>query len=229
MIPKIIHYVWFGGEKPQSVLDNIESWKLYCPDYEIREWNETNCEIYDCAFLNEARAVGKYGFVSDVIRLFVLCKYGGIYLDTDVRLLSTMDPFLCCPSFIGKELPFRLSSAVIGSQPNISWIQDFLKTYLVRGRHFIDRFGNLDLTVNTILLTDFLNCTWHKYKYELVVFPEDYFCCKSYFTKEITVTKNSVAIHDFSCSWRINKGECLLFERFRNAIIRLEISIKSIL
>ena len=88
MIPKIIHYCWFGrGEKPELAKKCIASWKKFCPDFEIREWNEDNCDYLAMPFMAEAYAAKKYAFVSDVMRLAVLEQYGGVYFDTDVEVL----------------------------------------------------------------------------------------------------------------------------------------------
>lgn len=224
MIPKIIHFVWFGGEKPKEVLDCIDSWKKCCPDYEIREWNEQNCSFCNCDFLKEALALRKFAFASDVIRLAVLSRFGGIYLDTDVRLLRSFEAFLGNKSFIGLETPFRVSTAVIGSEPNVAWVSEFLgQTYSMKGKHFINKDGSLDLVPNTAKLSEFLNCTWHKHSRSISIYPEDFFCCKSFFTGEIKTTENSVAIHDFACTWKPTKEETIEF-RLKNLWIRISIS-----
>ena len=95
MIPKKIHYFWFGGnEKPKSVVKCIDSWKKYCPDYEINEWNETNFDVHCMPFVEQAYEAKKYAFVSDVARLIVVYEQGGIYMDTDVEVLKPLDDLL---------------------------------------------------------------------------------------------------------------------------------------
>lgn len=221
MIPKIIHYVWFGGEKPETVKRQIESWRIVCPEYEIIEWNEKNCEEFNCDFLQESLAVKKYAFASDVIRMAVLLKYGGIYLDTDVCLLKSFNNFLHCTSFIGLETPFEVSTAVIGSCPGVLWVEDFLlKNYMTKGIHFISKDGNLDMEPNTRKLSCFFNNTWHKYSKDVTIYPVDYFCCKSYFTGIISTTENSVAIHNFLKSWQPG-GRTTILDRLKNCIIRI--------
>ena len=104
MIPKIIHYCWFGrGEKPDSVKKCSASWRRFCPDFEIREWNEDNCDCRTVPFMAEAYAAKKYAFVSDVIRLIVLEQYGGVYFDTDVEVVRDITPLLVGEGFIGFE------------------------------------------------------------------------------------------------------------------------------
>ena len=95
MIPKIIHYCWFGGNpKPQILLNCIESWKKFCPDYEIIEWNESNFDVNFCAYSTRAYEAKKWAFVSDIARIKIIYDYGGIYLDTDVLLKNSLDNLL---------------------------------------------------------------------------------------------------------------------------------------
>lgn len=95
MIPKVIHYCWFGhNEKPELVKRCIESWKKYLPDYEIKEWNEENFDINLCDYVRQAYDEGKWAFVSDVARLWIIYNEGGIYLDTDVELHKNLDELL---------------------------------------------------------------------------------------------------------------------------------------
>ena len=103
-IPKIIHYCWVGGSpKPQSVLYCIESWKRNCPDYEIREWNETNYDFTKNKYMQQAYEAQKWGFVPDYARLDIIYEYGGIYLDTDVEMVRNFDELLSRSSFFGFE------------------------------------------------------------------------------------------------------------------------------
>ena len=104
IIPKIIHYCWFGGKEKSKFLQNcIASWKEFCPDYEIIEWNEDNYDVSRHAYTEEAYKNGKYGFVTDVARLDILYEHGGLYLDTDVTLLKNIDDLLYQQGFIATE------------------------------------------------------------------------------------------------------------------------------
>ena len=95
MIPKVIHYCWFGGNtKNEMVLKCMESWKKYCPDYKVVEWNEDNFDVNMCRFTKEAYESKKWAFVSDVARLHILYNYGGVYLDTDIELKENIDEWL---------------------------------------------------------------------------------------------------------------------------------------
>ena len=104
MIPKIIHYCWFGPNKLNNTAINcIKSWKKNLPDYQIKLWNEKNVNL-DIPFVNKAYAANKYAFVSDYIRLWAIYNEGGIYLDTDMLVLKSLDPFLNYSCFLGKLL-----------------------------------------------------------------------------------------------------------------------------
>ncbi|HBI93590.1 MAG TPA: glycosyl transferase [Terrisporobacter glycolicus] len=104
MIPKIIHYCWFGrGAKPKLAKKCIESWKKYCPDYRIIEWNEDNFEVEKYPYAKYCLEHGKWAFLSDFVRLKVVCEHGGIYFDTDVELTRKIDELLIHEAFYGFE------------------------------------------------------------------------------------------------------------------------------
>ncbi len=104
MIPKVIHYCWFGGgEKSRLMKKCIKSWKKYCPDYEIIEWNEDNFDVNGIEFTKGAYNAKKWAFVTDYARLDIIYKHGGIYLDTDVELLKPLDELLKYKGFFGFE------------------------------------------------------------------------------------------------------------------------------
>ena len=106
MIPKVIHYCWFGhGEKPELARKCIASWKKFCPDYEIIEWNEGNFDVKQNGYTQMCYEEKKYAFLSDYVRLLVVAEYGGIYFDTDVELLKSLDQLLDHEAFFGFETP----------------------------------------------------------------------------------------------------------------------------
>ena len=104
MIPKTIHYCWFGKNPlPEIAVKCINSWKNFFPDYEIKEWNEDNFDLTSCDYCKEAYAVKKWAFVSDYARFKILYEYGGIYFDTDVEVIKNMEDIIKKGAFIGRE------------------------------------------------------------------------------------------------------------------------------
>jgi mannosyltransferase OCH1-like enzyme len=130
MIPKKIHYIWFGrGEKNDRVKHCIESWKKFLPDYEIVEWNEDNFDINFNDFTRKAYEEKKWAYVSDVARLWVLYNEGGIYMDTDVEIYKPLDEFLDNEGFTGFECVPHLSTATIGAEKGNPVIKLILEYY----------------------------------------------------------------------------------------------------
>lgn len=152
MIEKIIHYIWIGEkEKPQFILDCIQSWREKLPDYEIKEWNNENCKeiLENNIYAKEAYEAKKYAYASDVIRLHILYEFGGIYLDTDVEVKESFDEFLALDFFAGHE-SYRgnnkdntlIGSAIIGASAKNEIIKAFMQDY--ENAHFILENGKFD-------------------------------------------------------------------------------------
>lgn len=208
MIPKIIHYCWFGGNKlPVSIKQYIETWEKYCPEFEIKEWNENNFDVTQNEYCKEAFENGKWAFVSDYVRLSVLYKYGGIYLDTDVEILKSLESLLENDFFMGMESENDISTAVIGAEKECCLIKSFLSIY--DNIHFIDIKRNIDYTTNVDRISRFIE---EEYKVKLknkffslkdkcIIYPVEYFCAKNIHTGKIFITKNTYTIHHFSGSW----------------------------
>lgn len=137
IIPKIIHYCWFGGnEKPAVVKKCIESWKKVCPNWEIREWNEENFDVNVVPYMKEAYDVKKWAFVSDIARLLVIYQYGGVYLDTDVELLESIDVWTEKDAFFIFESNRNIASGLgFGAEKGHKAIKAMLNYY--EGKHFI--------------------------------------------------------------------------------------------
>lgn len=129
-IPKILHYCWFGNNpKSQVFQDCLASWKAFCPDFEIKEWNESNTTQFSNAFYRNALRKKKYAFVADYIRAKVLFEEGGVYLDTDMLLLKPIDSLLKYNFFIGEEVKNRVNFALFGSIPKHCFLAQMLKFY----------------------------------------------------------------------------------------------------
>lgn len=207
MIPKVIHYCWFGGkEKPKDVLSFIASWKKYCPDYTIREWNESNFDIHCCPYVEQAYQYEKWAFVSDVARLYALYIEGGIYLDTDVEVVRSLDCLLQNKGFLGFEGSRWIATNIIGVESNNVIIKQFLEHYYKRS--FIRENGSLDMTTNVEELTKLLQKTCGlalngsmQQLDSFMVYPSDYFSPYDYIQGRINKTSNTYTVHWFSQSW----------------------------
>lgn len=143
MIPKKIHYCWFGrSEKPKLVKKCIESWKKYCPDYEIIEWNEDNFDLNKNEYVKYCYANRKWAYLSDYVRLNVVAEYGGIYFDTDVEVVKSFDDLLCYDAFYGFENEQYVASGLgFGSVAQHKTILAMLEEY-----HKLEFDENGDLT-----------------------------------------------------------------------------------
>lgn len=206
MIPKKIHYCWFGrGKMPELAVKCIESWKKYLPEYEIKEWNEDNFYLDAYPYVREAYDNRKFAFVTDVVRLYALYHEGGIYMDTDVEVLKPLDDFLKYEAVSGFESDTQIPTGLMACREGHPLFKELLNEY--EGLHFIKQDGSLDYTTNVLRITN--TCM----KYGLVLnnqlqtvggftlFPKDYFCPKSYVDGTIYVTENTVTIHHFAGSW----------------------------
>lgn len=208
MIPKIIHYCWFGGkEKPEDVKQYISSWKKHCPDYELKEWNESNFDIHENDYCKEAYAARKWAFVTDYVRLKVLYEEGGFYMDTDVEMVKSLDPLRVYDAVSGYESINHIQTGTLGACQGNEWIRMLLKDY--KHRHFLRENGLLDMTTNVQVIT---KLTTKKYNLRLngkevhfgqnmVILPFDYLCAKHWDTGEVSVTENTYTIHHFAGSW----------------------------
>ena len=182
MIPKIIHYCWFGrGEMPELAKKCITSWHEYMPDWEYKLWNEDCFDVNSVAYAKEAYEAKKYAFVSDYVRLEALHAEGGVYLDTDVEVFKSFEDLLHFDAFAGfegsKHLP--VGTCVMASKANGLWVDEMLGEY--KNRHFVKGDGSYDLTTNVQFITAKMceegfvtNGKEQEYK-DLHVFPVEYF------------------------------------------------------
>ena len=211
-IPKIIHYCWFGGKPlPEKDKKCIESWKAKCPGYKIIEWNERNYNVNKNSYMLEAYNEKKWGFVPDFARLDIIYTYGGIYLDTDVELLRSLDTLLDQHGFMGFESKNAVAPGlIIASEPNNKLIKNIIDN-VYKGRHFLRTDGTIDITASPKLVTDYLisvglECN-NKIQMidEFIIYPSEYFCPKDYITGEICITSNTYSIHHYNASWKNNR------------------------
>ncbi|MBR0445878.1 MAG: polysaccharide pyruvyl transferase family protein [Oscillospiraceae bacterium] len=211
-IPKIIHYCWVGDKpKPQSVLYCIESWKRYCPDYEIREWNETNYDFTKNEYMRQAYEAKKWGFVPDYARLDIVYEHGGIYLDTDVEMVRSFDELLDNRNFFGFELTdcddqFYVNCGhgfgAEAKDKTIKRLRDFYDTV-----SFINLDGSLNILPSPHYTTQVLRRmglrsenTDQRFP-EFTVYASDVLCPKNFRTGRLTKTARTVSIHHFTASW----------------------------
>lgn len=207
MIPKVIHYCWFGrGEMPQLAKDCIASWHKYMPDWEYKLWNEDNFDVDIIPYTKEAYEAKKYAFVSDYVRLWALEREGGLYMDVDFEVYKSFEDLSGYHAFAGfegsKYSPVMMG--VIASEPHGFWVSEQLNHY--QYRHFIKENGTLDLTTNVQFVTSKMrekgliqNGLEQDY-YDLHIFPVDYFCPKQT-TGEFFRTENTYCEHKGLNSW----------------------------
>lgn len=224
MIPKRIHYCWFGrGEKPKLAEKCIESWKKYCPDYEIIEWNEDNFDINCCTYVKEAYEQRKYAFVTDYVRLFAMYTHGGIYMDTDVEVVRSLDEFLDNHAFSGFESEIYIPTGIMASEKGFPLFKYLLSYY--DKNHFVNEDGSLNTTTNVCTITEMLTPRGFvpNGKFQIVdgfaLYPRDYFCPLEDSTGKMYKSKNTATIHWFNKSWipqnrRIRSKITKVFHRY---------------
>lgn len=207
VIPKKIHYCWFS-EKPMPLFlqECVQGWRELCPDYEIKEWNEKNYDVADIPYVEEAYKNGSYGFVADVARLDILYQYGGVYLDTDVTLLKSLDELLYQPAFVGVEKWGNINTGggcgAVAHHPMIREMLEYRKCF-----HFLQKDGSRDTATNGLYETiPFLR---HGMKVDntmqiingVTIYPSCVFHPYDYMSCEDSRTEATIAKHHFYGGW----------------------------
>lgn len=247
MIPKVIHYCWFGGNPlPESAKKCIASWRKYLPDYEIKEWNESNFDVNIIPYTAEAYKAKKYAFVSDYARFYILYKYGGLYFDTDVEVIRPMDdiiargPFMGCENEVKQSMKGPRDDAAalgvapglgLGVNPGLGLYKEILDIY--KDLHYILPNGNYSsetvVTITTrLLVRDGLKAINDIQEVDGVkIYPKEYFCPKDYSTGTLTITDKTKSIHHYDATWLpwyviLERKVCLLFHiRYRDILNRM--------
>lgn len=180
MIPKIIHYVWLGPkEKPEEVINCINTWKKYMPDYEIKEWNENNLDIKMFKYSEVAYDNKMWGFVADPLRIWLLYEYGGIYLDTDIEVYKSFNDLLDNRLFVGVEQPHYFSNATIGAEKGNELLKEIIEEY--KHKEFVLKEHWWDYETGPMIVTDVLSkyvdrdSMEYQVNDKLKVFPKKYF------------------------------------------------------
>lgn len=218
MIPKKIHYCWFGGNPlPPLALKCIESWKKYCPDYDIICWDESNFDVDCCDYVKEAYKAKKWAFVSDYARFKILYDHGGLYFDTDVEVIKNLDELVKNGAFMGNESKSGCSvnpGLCLASEAHSDLFNELLEAY--HTRHFLYEDGSFNQATVVDYTTEILKA--HGLKNEntiqriagITVYPQEYFCPLDYDTGKLTVTANTYSIHHYTASWHSKSEEYAL-------------------
>lgn len=227
MIPKIIHYCWFGGNPiPSEYKRYIETWKEYLPDYEIKEWNEKNFNVNCIPFVSEAYGVKKFAYVSDYARLKILYENGGVYFDTDVEVIRNMDDLMVKGPWMGiekhKSTPNDNDQVAVGLgfavEPYNPIIKEIMAFY--ENTHYIFPDGHMEQITIVPIVTNVLRKYGLPYRINepvkvkgITIYPWDYFCPQEGFQhNEIECTVNTYTIHHYSASW-MSKTDLLRMKR----------------
>lgn len=215
MIPKIIHYCWFGNNPiPKEYQKYIDSWHKFLPNYEIKEWNESNFDVNCIPFTKEAYCVCKYAYVSDYARLKVLYEHGGVYFDTDVEAIRNMDDLVDYGPWMGIEkhlntpdaedmVALGLGFAVEPHNPIIKEIMSFYEN-----THYIFPDGHCEQIPIVPITTNILKKYGLKAHCDspyncggITIYPWEYFCPMEFMSNKLEITKNTYTIHHYSATW----------------------------
>ena len=207
MIPKVIHYCWFGRNPlPESAIKCINSWRKYFPDFEIKEWNEDNFDVNIIPYTKEAYKAKKYAFVSDYARMWILYHFGGLYFDTDVEVIKSMDDIVERGPFMGIEVDANREEYQqvnpglgLGVNPGLGLYKEILDYYAPL--HFLYEDGSLNQVSSVKHTTNVLIKNGLKQKNELQqvsgvwIYPRDYFNPLDDNTGKLVITENTRSIH----------------------------------
>ena len=208
MIPKIIHYCWYGDKKISHKAEKcIASWNKYCPEYQIVKWDESNTDFQRNDALYEAYKNKRWAFVSDIVRLLAVYDMGGIYMDTDVEIIRSIDDLLDNHCYFGFENKYRINTGHgFGAQPGNQIIGDMIKEY--GNITFCDSKNRFKIIACSIINTQVLKRIGLQEEDRrqtllgaVEVYPSDYFCPQNYQTGKTECTPNTYSIHHYEGSW----------------------------
>lgn len=219
IIPKTIHYCWFGGKPlPDRYKYWMESWHKFCPDYRIIEWNESNYDVTKNKYMLQAYENQKWGFVPDYARLDIIYEHGGIYLDTDVELVASLDELLYQKGYAGFESERHVAFGLgFGAIPKLKIIKEMRDSY--NDMRFVREDGSLNMTASPVIQTAFLqsrglvsNGEYQRVD-DLTIYPEKVLCGKSSVTRRVKLLPYTKAIHHFDGSWLEEEERRDIFQR----------------
>lgn len=207
MIPKIIHYCWFGGAKmPAYAIKCIASWEKFFPGYEIKEWNEKNFDVNICDYVREAYMEKKWAFVSDYARFWILYNYGGIYFDTDVEVIKSFDDIIAKGSFMGLQSDVEVAPGLgLAANPGLGLYKDILDYY--NKQHFVVNAVNakqitvVEHTTSILRENGLKDVPGIQEIRGVYIYPKEFFNPMDHETGELLITKNTHSIHHYAASW----------------------------
>ncbi len=215
MIPKVIHYCWFGRKPlPKEACRCIDSWRRHCPEWEIRRWDEDNFDIDAVAYTREAASKGKWAFVSDYARFKILYDHGGVYLDTDVELIRPLDDIIARGPFMGFEkshVGVGVASGLgIGATSHHPVYKSIVDLY--SGLHFLDAEGRQNPGTVVYHITQLLIPLGLKLEDReqeiggITIYPHSYFNPLDDATGRLDIRPETVSIHHYAKTWCDNYG-----------------------
>ena len=205
-IPKVLHYCWFGHNPiPERYKEWMKSWKKYCPDYEIVEWNEDNYDVNQNEYMAEAYEAKKWGFVPDYARLDIIYKYGGIYLDTDVEIVCNLDELLHQKAFVGFQDEYAVSLGLgfgsIPKNPIFAQLRDDYNQiqFKINGKYNL--IASPKYQTERLILCGLEPNGKFQQLQDLNVYPKVFFSPMNHYNRKVMMNDNTFMIHHFDGSW----------------------------
>ena len=226
-IPHTIHYCWFGGKPlPASVRKYISSWRKFFPGWEIKEWNESNFDVNAIPYTAEAYKAGKFAFVSDYARFWILFHYGGVYFDTDVEVIKSMAEIVDAGAFMGREKASTVAPGLgIGTPDGHPFYKEMLDHYAAL--KFSTDANIVDITTSMLETEGLRESNSIQQCAGMTIYPVDYFCPIDYETRKLKITDNTRAIHHYAESWLPWRTRAInAIGRTFPALVRLCVRIK---
>lgn len=233
MIPKVIHYCWFGRNPlPASAKKCIDSWREFLPDYEIKEWNEGNFDVNAIPYTQQAYEAKKYAFVSDYARFWILYHEGGLYFDTDVEVVGNMDKIVERGPFMGIEQgaswngkPMVAPGLGLGVEAGHPFYQKMLQVYC--DKNYLNEDGSYNNMTIVSYTTQELYANGMKPSEDIQevegiwIYPSDFFCPMDSTTGIVTKTERTVSVHHYDCSWMDHNSMGFKIHQLKNCIYQL--------
>lgn len=235
MIPKVIHYCWFGRNPlPDFAIKCIESWRQFFPEYEIKEWNEDNFNVNVIPYTEEAYSVKKYAFVSDYARFWILYHYGGLYFDTDVEVIKSMDDIIERGAFMGievetnsEQVPAVAPGLGLGIKPKEKIYKEILDYYA--HLHFLKNDGTFNQVTVVNHVTKVLEQNGLRPTNDIQevagiwIYPRDFFNPLDDLTGKLNKTSNTRTIHWYTRTWSDSPGWRIKLSRWSHRVFGMKI------